>query len=163
MENIVSYAKYMQNHQRRSKLTKRWPKEYLMDFMFEESKKPSKDSKKIAKNKERSISESPSTIALRRVTRSRRESLFNKMSNTYKQKKTEQAATKSSYQKPRGHAPFNYKQKLTMDTDFDVGTSNYFCNNSLHILHINLYIYICFNRNGRLNLEIYFHYFVINL
>ena len=137
MENIVSYAKYMQNHQRRSKLTTRWPKEYLMDFMFHESKKPSKESAQTA-SKARSISESPSTTALRRVTRKRRESLFNKMSDKYKQKKEEQAATKSSYQKPRGHAPFNYKQKLTMDTDFDV--CNYFCLEV--ILHIFIYIYI---------------------
>ena len=98
-----------------------------MDFMFIESKKPKPGTPKTPKSKERSISESPSTTALRRITRNRRLSIFNKMSDTYKQKKSEEAATKALFRKPRGHSPFNYKQKLTMDTDFDVCKNTYFC------------------------------------
>ena len=155
MDNIVSYAKYMQSRQRRVKLTSKWPKEYLMDFMFKESKKKKQATAQISKSKERSVSQSPTTSVLRRFKRTEKLSLFNKMSDTYKTKKRQQS--KLSYQKPRGHAPFDYKQKLTMDTDFDVCTSALFC---VFFIYIHIYFSSTHGMIANLNYFYIFHIYI---
>ena len=120
MDNIVSYAKYMQNSQRRSKITAKWPREYLMDFMFEESKSKEKRVSTGEKSKERSVSRSPAAHSKRRKhQRKQKSAMLQKMSSTSSQKKpTQQIQT--TYTKPKGHAPFNYRKKLNMDADFSV-------------------------------------------
>ena len=120
MINIVGYAKYMQNLQRRGKYTSKWPREFLMDFMFQQSISKGKRASTGGKSKDRSVSRSPAVHSIRRKKQRKQKSeMLQKMSNTFEKKKKVQKS-QSPFTKPKGHAPFNYRKKLTMDTNFEV-------------------------------------------
>ena len=120
MINIVGYAKYMQNLQRRGKYTSKWPREFLMDFMFQQSTSKGKRVSTGGKSKDRSVSRSPAVHSIRRKKQRKQKSeMLQKMSNTFEKKKKVQKS-QSPFTKPKGHAPFNYRKKLTMDTNFEV-------------------------------------------
>ena len=62
MVNVVSYAKYMQNLQKRGNIVSNWPQEFCMKFMYEQSKAKENENKKD----DSLVSESPSATAARK-------------------------------------------------------------------------------------------------
>lgn len=91
-----------------------------MDFMFEESKSKEKRVSTGGKSKDRSVSRSPTAHSKRRKhQRKQKSAMLQKMSSTSSLKKQPEPI-QTAYTKPKGHAPFNYRKKLNMDTDFSV-------------------------------------------
>ena len=124
IDAMVKFAQYMQNLQRRGGVTKIWPKEFCWKFMFE----PSKAKASPRMRRDRSHSQSPAVSSMRRK-KNRRSRLRNKLSSKLSKKSSKRKPKTSS----QTHVIFNYKQKMTMDADFEVcGT----------ILYIYIYIYI---------------------